>query len=36
LCLELQRGRADRPWLLDLLSTLTTGNHPYFAKDFVG
>ena len=31
---HLQNRQADVKWMLDILSTITRGNHPYFAKGF--
>lgn len=35
LALELQRGQANRQWMLDVISTLTNGTHYYFSKGFI-
>jgi hypothetical protein len=32
---SLELKQADREWMLDVLFTLTNGEHLFFAKDFV-
>ena len=32
---ELNRALPDRQWMLEVISTLSKGDHPYFAKSYM-